>query len=81
MRQKDGTFCLGMSKHWSIPIHVRLKELRNKHGLMWLHISMLYHRFSNLRNIFQGDLNWKLMDGVISHYFMDLPCNCNSMRK
>ena len=42
---------------------------------------MLYHRFSNLRDIFQGDLNWKLMDGVISRDFMDLPCNCNNMMK
>ena len=67
--------------HWSIPIHVRLKELHNKHGLMWLCILMLHHRFSNLRDIFQGDLNWKLMDSVISRDSMDLPCNCNNMMK
>ena len=71
-------FCLGMRKHWSIPIHVWLKELHNKHGL---HISMSYDRFLNLRDIFQGNLNQKLMDSVISHDFMDLPCNCNNMMK
>jgi hypothetical protein len=69
-------FCLGMSKGWNNPIHAILKELRNKHGLVWLHISMSYHKFSNLREIFQGDLNRKLMDGIVSRDFMDQPCNC-----
>jgi hypothetical protein len=31
--------------------------------------------------IFQGDLNQKLMDGIISHDFMDQPCNCNHASK
>jgi hypothetical protein len=64
-------FCLGMSKGWNNPIHAILKELRNKHGLTWLRISMSYHKFSNLHEIFQGDLNRKLMDGIISWEFMD----------
>jgi hypothetical protein len=42
---------------------------------------MSYHKFSNLREIFQGDLNRKLMDGIISWDFMDQPCNCNSASK
>ena len=29
-------FCIGMSKHWSKPIHERIKELCEKHGLKWL---------------------------------------------
>jgi hypothetical protein len=29
-------FCLGMSKWWNNPVHAILKELRNKHELMWL---------------------------------------------
>jgi hypothetical protein len=53
-----------MSKGWNNPIHAILKELRNKDGLTWLRISMSYHKFSNLREIFQGDLNRKLMDGI-----------------
>ena len=74
-------FCLGVSKHWSTPIHTRLRELCNKHGLRWLRVSMSYHRFSNLRDIFQGNLNQKLMEGILSHNFMDLPCNCNKTMK
>jgi hypothetical protein len=64
-------FCLGMSKGWNNPIHAILKELRNKHELTWLHISMSYHKFSNLQEIFQGDLSRKLMDGIVSCDFMD----------
>ncbi len=74
-------FCLGMSKWWNNPVHAILKELRNKHELMWLWVTMSYHKFSNLREIFQGDLNQKLMDGIISHDFMDRPCNCNCASK
>jgi hypothetical protein len=55
-----------------------LKELQNKHGLTWLRMSMSYHKFSNLWEIFQGDLNQKLMDGIISCDIMDCNCNCAS---
>ncbi len=74
-------FCLGMSKWWNNPVHAILKELRNKHELTWLRVTMSYHKFSNLREILQGDLNRKLMDGIISHDFMDQPCNCNCASK
>jgi hypothetical protein len=74
-------FCLGMSKWWNDPVHTILKELRKKHELTWLRVTMSYHKFSNLREIFQGDLNQKLMDGIISHDLMDRPCNCNCMSK
>ncbi len=71
-------FCLGMSKWWINPVHAILKELWNKHGLTWLQMMISYHKFSNLCKIFQGDLNQKLMDGIISHY---QPCNCNRASK
>jgi hypothetical protein len=74
-------FCIGMSKHWSKPIHARIKELRNKHGLTWLRVTMSYHKFANLRGIFQSDLNKKLMEGIISRDFRDLECNCNKVTK
>jgi hypothetical protein len=64
-------FCLGMSKWWNNPVHTILKELRNKHELMWLRVTMSYHKFSNIREIFQRDQNQKLMDGIISCDFMD----------
>jgi hypothetical protein len=70
-------FCLGMRKWWNDPVHATLKELWNKHELTWLRVTMSYHKLSNLREIFQGDLNRKLIDGIISCNFMDRPCNCN----
>ena len=44
-------FCISMSKHWSKPIHERIKELYEKHGLKWLRVLISYHRFANLGNI------------------------------
>jgi hypothetical protein len=46
-------FCLGYSTFWDKPMHKELKTLRDKHGLTWMRISMSYHRFPNLRDIFQ----------------------------
>ena len=37
---------------------------------------MPYHRFTNLREIFQGDLSRKLTEGVLSDDFLTLDCNC-----
>ena len=74
-------FCISMSKHWSKLIHERIKELCEKHGLKWLRVSISYHRFANLRGIFQSNLNKKLIEGVISRDFCDLECNCNKLSK
>jgi hypothetical protein len=57
-----------MSKGWNNPVHAILKELRNKHELTWLHISMSYHKFSNLREIFQGDLSRNDNFRMNTHY-------------
>ena len=61
-----------------MPIHVILKRLRDKYNLKWLRTSMSYHRFPNLGEIFQGDLNTKLMDNITSKDFMDRECNCTN---
>ena len=37
---------------------------------------MSYHRFTNLREIFQGDLSGKLVEEVTSMDFKTLDCNC-----
>jgi len=39
---------------------------------------MSYHRFTNLREIFQGDLSRKLTVGLTSQDFEPLPCNCRT---
>jgi len=78
---RQSYFCIGFSKFWSKPIHAILKELKDKHGQNWLRISMSYHKFSNLRGIFQGDLSRKLSKGIKSRDFMDEKCNCNAKSK
>jgi hypothetical protein len=44
--------------------------------LLWLRVSMPYHRFNNLREIFQGHLNNVLLRNVDSEDLRDRPCNC-----
>jgi GIY-YIG catalytic domain len=69
-------FCVGYSKAWLSPVHKTIKEIKDKFKLSWLRVSMSYHRFTNLREIFQGDLSRKLTLGVISKDFETLDCNC-----
>ena len=42
---------------------------------------MSYHKFPNLREIFQSDLTKKIMDGVESLDFKDRECNCSTLSK
>ena len=42
---------------------------------------MSYHKFANLREIFQHDLSSKLTKGLQSKDFMDHDCNCQSSNK
>ena len=42
---------------------------------------MSYHRYTNLREIFQGDLVNKLMDGIQSLDFIERDCNCRTDTK
>ena len=85
-RNRNTYFCIGVCDTWNlrnsfngtVPIHTILKWLRDKYDLKWLRISMSYHKFSNLGEIFQGDLNNKLMKNITSKDFMDLMCNCTN---
>jgi len=85
-RKRDTFFCIGVSKcsqktSYHPPFHAILKTLRNNYNLKWLRINMSYHRFTNLSQAFQGDLNTKLSKNIGSADFADLPCNCNRSSK
>jgi hypothetical protein len=69
-------FCLGFSKFCKTPIHVLLRRLRSIQNLLWLRVSMSYHRFNNLRQLFQGHLNKVLLRNVDSEDLRDRPCTC-----
>ena len=63
-RRRATFFCIGFS--WEKSIHSVIKEIQRNFGITWLRVSMSYHRFTNLREIFQGDLSGKLLEGVVS---------------
>ncbi len=71
-------FCIGISQAFTRPIWTVINELKAKHDLNWLRVSMSYHRFSNMREIFNGDLTSKLNEGIESLDFESLPCNCRN---
>jgi hypothetical protein len=76
LRKRSTFFCVGYSKAWITPIHKVIKEIKERFKLSWLRVSMSYHRFSNLREVFQGDLSKKLTLDVKSKDFETLECNC-----
>jgi len=85
-RNRQTFFCIGVSntsiktsKH--PPFHETITKLRNKYNLKWLRVSMSYHKFPNLGQLFQSDLTRKLTKTIESLDFMDLPCNCNKNSK
>jgi len=56
--------CIVCSNIWSKPVHSFIKTIKDKFNLQWLRVSMSYHRLTNLREIFQGDLSRKLTVGL-----------------
>ena len=75
-RKRSTFFCVGHSNAWKIPIHQTIKRLKNSFGLTWIRTSMSHHRFTNLRELLNGDLTTKLNKEVISLDFQRLECNC-----
>jgi hypothetical protein len=71
-------FCIGKSSAWTKPIRMIVRDLKQKYHLSWLTASMSYHRFTNLRELFNSDLAGKLNRDVISHDFTSRPCNCRT---
>ena len=69
---------VGKAAKWKTPIWITINELKKKYDLPWIRGSMSYHRFPNLREIFNGDLNSKLNREIISRDYQNLPCNCRN---
>ena len=50
--------------------------------MTWLRVSMSYHRFPNLSQKFNSDLNNKVMENVYDKGYEDQKCNCSvTLRK
>jgi len=64
-KDKRNTFLLTRwSGHWRKPIHKTIKKLKEKRGLGWLHVRMVYKRHSNLKEMLLGDIQQKCMMGI-----------------
>jgi hypothetical protein len=75
-------FKIGFSNYWRVPIHKTIKRVKGKfNSLKWLRVKMSYHRFTNLRELFQGDLTAKINAGLKSIDFEELKCNCRKSAK
>jgi hypothetical protein len=58
-------------------VHVIIKRVKKDFpSLTWIRTSMAYHRFPNVRELLQGDLNAKLNESIRSLDFEVLSCNC-----
>ena len=75
-RLRNMWVCIGYSRALTTPIHKLINNLKGQLGLQWVRVSMSYHRFPNLREIFQQDLTTKLNADVISKDFETRECNC-----
>ena len=80
-RSRQTYFCIGITNIWTEKIHRILTTIRKKFDLKWLRISMSYHKFSNLREMFSGDLTTKLLSNIGSEDFLAEKCNCNAASK
>jgi len=77
-RRRTIYFCIRHSNLWSKSIHSIVKTIKDKFNLQWLRVSVSYHRFTNLGEIFQRDPSTKLVVGTSTQDFEPLPCNCRT---
>jgi hypothetical protein len=75
-RNRGVYFCIGYSTFWNRPVHKILKVPKNRHHIRWLRILMSYHRFPNIRDVFQSHLSAKMIENVESLDFLTRDCNC-----
>ena len=76
-RKRMTFFKIGYCDFWKKLIHKIINETNRKFPcLSWLRVGMSYHRFCNIRELLQGDLNSKLYKNLQSLDFATLPCNC-----
>ena len=67
-----------MACHYNldIPVSKIINDEKEIHGLKYLRTSMAYHKFPNLTELLQSDLNKKVMNNVISVDYENTDCNC-----
>jgi hypothetical protein len=58
------------------PLIKRIRRIRNELKLKWLRPHVIYSRHTNLREKLLGDLNRKLLHGIVDADYGTRPCNC-----
>jgi len=74
-------FPAGYHCNFTKPISAILMEVRNKHNIRYIRPLMSHHKFLNITELFQSDLNKKVMHGVISLDFEKRNCKCTKALK
>jgi len=62
-KDKSNTYLLmRWSGHWRKPIHKTIKKLKEKGGIGWLRVRMVYKRQSNLKEMISNGHTTKIHD-------------------
>ena len=82
-RSKERTvwFCLGFRNFWDKPTSRKIHSFIQEYKLTWLCVSVSYHKYTNLHQMFQSDMNRKCSLRIIDEDLPTWPCNCNVTSK
>ena len=69
------------SGNWHKPVHRTIHELREKYGLKWLRVRMVYKRHANLKEMLLSDAHQKVMEGIFDKITAPQKCNCWNSHK
>ena len=71
-KSRNVCFCVSYSRYFSTSIHRVIKSLKKSFNLSWLRVQMSYHRFNNLSELPNRDLDTKIGQGILSKDLMDI---------
>ena len=80
-RRRHVNFVTRYSGNWRKPEHKTMAELRNKYGLKWLRVRMVYKRHENLKEMLLLDAHQKVMEGIFQKVTAPKICNCWKIQK
>ena len=77
LKERTVWFCTAYSKFWDKPISRKIHSLIKKYNLTWLRVTVSYHKYPNLNQMFQSDLKRKCSLYITDDDLPPQPCNCN----
>lgn len=68
-KDRRGIYLLkSFTGHWHTVLHKTIKRRREKYGLGWLQLQMVYKRHTNLKEMLLANLHPKVMHGCFWYY-------------